>query len=147
MAFPSTSRPGGSGRASLEFLVANVRAKFTAAKPNGNVVADLDLGGVTDDTAGSVARNRIAPVQNDKRAAFVENSCRLGQPISPLDDIALEYGSDSRYSFGARGDTVWNRRWVRSSFRRAGSSEIIACARGGVCRTRVPSADRKSRFR
>src|SRR5437879_11744103 len=102
MAFPSTSRPGGSGRASLELLVANVRAKFTAVKPNGNVAADLDLGGVTDDAAGGVARNRIAPVQNDERAALVEKRGDLGQPVAPLDEIALQFGPESRFPLHAR---------------------------------------------
>ena len=57
---------------------------------NRNVIANRDLGGVTDDLSRSLARDRVTAFQDHQRTPFPQDSLRLAQTVSPLRQVSLE---------------------------------------------------------
>src|SRR5439155_14682959 len=67
------------------------RAEFAAREPDGNVVTDCHLCGVTHDPTRGVAGDRIPPTQDHDRAALTQGQFRVSQAVPALDQVPPEF--------------------------------------------------------
>src|SRR3990172_9451118 len=90
----SAIHKNGGQRPPLQFLVADICPKFAAGETDGKVVADRDLGGIADDVALGVARDRVAAAEDGERSSFLQESFDLGEAVSALREQISELGRE-----------------------------------------------------